>query len=259
MSTRQREEFETRGLTRFSQCVAPDVVDAFRARIVDHLAARGIPHPGPPGQAVTPSKVNAVTKQESFRGVWGDDVAAIIDAFLGKGRWHEPGHAGQFLSITSPDPESRWRLPHNVWHLDYQARPNATQIPGLQLFLYLDQVSPRGGGTRVIEGSQRLVDRFRSGVSQDGRSADLRKKLRRAVPWVEALCTLREGEDRVARFMGQAEEFEGVSLRVSEMTGEPGDVVVMHPWMFHSLSLNCGERPRMVLTERIRRNTPPPG
>ena len=41
------------------------------------------------------------------------------------------------------------------------------------------------------------------------------------------------------------------TLQVVELTGEPGDVWLMHPWMLHAPSANCSERPRMVLTERI--------
>ncbi len=53
--------------------------------------------------------------------------------------------------------------------------------------------------------------------------------------------------------MEHATAFDGVSLQVVELTGEPGDVFVTHPWLLHAPSANCGELPRMVLTERIRR------
>ena len=41
-------------------------------------------------------------------------------------------------------------------------------------------------------------------------------------------------------------------LGLQVVTGEPGDVWLMHPWMLHAPSANCSERPRMVLTERVR-------
>ena len=73
------------------------------------------------------------------------------------------------------------------------------------------------------------------------------------MPWFRELSSLRPGEDRIARFMSAATPFDGVALQVVELTGEPGDVWAMHPWMVHNLSPNCGARPRIVLTERIRR------
>jgi hypothetical protein len=122
-------------------------------------------------------------------------------------------------------------------------------LPGVQLFVCLDRVEPRAGATVVACGTHRRIDalRRRKGPSWPGRSADVREALKREVPWVRELCSLRAGEDREARFMRSDGE-----LQVVELTGEPGDVWVMHPWILHAPAPNCGARPRMVLTERIR-------
>jgi ectoine hydroxylase-related dioxygenase (phytanoyl-CoA dioxygenase family) len=74
----------------------------------------------------------------------------------------------------------------------------------------------------------------------------------REVPWFRALSSQRPHENRVARFMAQPTEFEESSLQVVELTGEPGDVWLMHPWMLHAMSANGGARPRMAITERLR-------
>jgi hypothetical protein len=87
----------------------------------------------------------------------------------------------------------------------------------------------------------------------------VRRALSHGVPWFRELCSVRPGEDRVARFMDDSVRFEGVALQVIELAGEPGDVFVMHPWMIHNLSPNCGARPRLVLTERIRAPRSPGG
>jgi hypothetical protein len=52
--------------------------------------------------------------------------------------------------------------------------------------------------------------------------------------------------------MGGVTAAEGADLQVVEAVGEPGDVVAMHPWILHAPARNCGTRPRMLLTERIR-------
>jgi ectoine hydroxylase-related dioxygenase (phytanoyl-CoA dioxygenase family) len=192
-------------------------------------------------------------KRVAFEELWGERVPAAIDAVLGAGRWQRPADAGQLLTVTPPEPGAEWHLPHKMWHLDYPAPAAARGPRGLQLFLCLDRVEPRAGGTLVAAGSHRLVDALRRRRPErwPGRSADVRESLRREVEWLRALWTLRPGEDRVARFLEKPAAEAGVELQVLELTGEPGDVILMHPWILHSLSANCGTRPRMVVTVRI--------
>lgn len=126
-------------------------------------------------------------------------------------------------------------------------------LPGVQLFLCLDRVAPRGGGTVVIAGSHRLVAGLaeREGPGYPGRSEPVRRSLRRSVPWLNDLWTAGGEGDRAQRFMEEGAEHDGIALRVVELVGEPGDVLLMHPWMLHAPAPNCGELARMVLTERI--------
>lgn len=53
--------------------------------------------------------------------------------------------------------------------------------------------------------------------------------------------------------MPEGERVRGVHVRVEEMTGEPGDLIVMHPAMFHSISPNGLDTPRMMLSQAIDR------
>jgi len=46
-------------------------------------------------------------------------------------------------------------------------------------------------------------------------------------------------------------ELEGVPLRVVEFTGEAGDVLFFHPWLFHNASPNCRARPRLALGQTL--------
>lgn len=105
----------------------------------------------------------------------------------------------------------------------------------------------------MAAGSHRLIDalRRRSGPDWHGRSGEVRKQLRHEVPWLRELWSRSDDADRTARFMERTELHDGVSLRVVEATGDAGDVMVMHPWLLHAVSPNCGARPRIALTERI--------
>jgi hypothetical protein len=86
------------------------------------------------------------------------------------------------------------------------------------------------------------------------RSADVRNALIRTCPWIEALCSRDSNSDRVQRFMSRSEVFDDVELRVVEMTGEPGDVLMTHPLLLHAPSKNCAASPRIVLSSTVYRS-----
>jgi hypothetical protein len=52
--------------------------------------------------------------------------------------------------------------------------------------------------------------------------------------------------DRIAAFMDRETTVEGVPLRVVELTGEPGDMVLCHPVMVHCVAPNQGTWPRLM-------------
>ncbi len=260
LSAEQRASFDERGIVRLPGAVARVSQRRFATRC----------SPGSRRAASRPSRrlrASRSTRRSSrasrtrtaSRRSGARACVSAIDEILGAGAWHVPKHAGQLLSMPYPLPGASWALPHKIWHLDYRAPGAVKSIPGLQLFLCVDRVEPRAGGTLVAAGTPRLVDaiRERAGPEWPGSSAEVRRALSHGVPWFRELCSLRAGEDRVARFMERSASFDGVSLQVVELAGEPGDVFVMHPWMVHNLSPNCGARPRLVLTERIRATRSP--
>ena len=51
--------------------------------------------------------------------------------------------------------------------------------------------------------------------------------------------------------MRKTTEIGGVPVRVVELTGEPGDVVFMHPWMVHAPAPNGADVPRIMVTHRV--------
>jgi hypothetical protein len=88
-----------------------------------------------------------------------------------------------------------------------------------------------------------------------GSSAELRNRLNLTYPWFAALA--REGGDRVARFMIDGDEIDGVRVRVVELTGSAGDVTMMLPWTMHSMAMNCRSNPRFMVTHWINRHPAP--
>jgi hypothetical protein len=51
--------------------------------------------------------------------------------------------------------------------------------------------------------------------------------------------------------MSEGGVVDGVPVRVCEMLGEPGDVILMDPLMLHATTPNVRETPRMMLTEWV--------
>ncbi|MCC7267653.1 MAG: phytanoyl-CoA dioxygenase family protein [Caulobacteraceae bacterium] len=173
---------------------------------------------------------------------------ALADRLLGPGQWIAPRHWGQAL-ITFP--EGAWAVPHAMWHLDLPAMRAGEPLAGVRLFTFLEPVEPRGGGTLVLAGSHRAVmDRAAQEAALRLRSAEMRQRLAADEPWMADL--LSAGGPR-ERFMGEDGALRGHPVRVAELTGAPGDVVIMHPAAFHTLAPNGRERPRMMLVQALAR------
>jgi ectoine hydroxylase-related dioxygenase (phytanoyl-CoA dioxygenase family) len=70
-------------------------------------------------------------------------------------------------------------------------------------------------------------------------------------PWLHGLWEPGYDGDRMQRYMNEGTVIDGVLLRVIELTGEPGDIVLMHCDSFHAAAPNRLSTPRMMLTEMV--------
>ncbi len=64
----------------------------------------------------------------------------------------------------------------------------------------------------------------------------------------EFFARLARPEPDISTFMEVGSTIDGVSVRVGEVTGSAGDLVVMHPWLMHNLSTNSSSRPRVAMS-----------
>jgi len=79
----------------------------------------------------------------------------------------------------------------------------------------------------------------------------VRERLRAEHPWFARLLAAPTAD---LRGLIDTEAQAGVRLvRLEEMTGDPGDLIVMHPAILHGAAHNALDRPRMMLTEWILR------
>lgn len=139
-------------------------------------------------------------------------MRAAIDELLGAG-WPQPFSWGDPL-VTFPE-AGEWAPPTRGWHIDFPACATLR----LKWLGYLEPVGPDGGGTVIADGSHRLVERALRDLAPDdpGRSPVIRNAI-------------------------------GPLADVVELTGEPGDVVFMHPWLFHAPAPNRSDAPRLMVT-----------
>jgi Phytanoyl-CoA dioxygenase (PhyH) len=189
------------------------------------------------------------------RAIATDSLVGAIDALLGPGRWQLPTNWGVML-VTFPDrTRAEWTVPASGWHYDFDLHDNAVLPVGLLVFTFFSTVESCGGGTLIVEGSHRLLRRFSESLSPEERRSDhqaLRRRFLRHDPWLRTLAGgCPEPKDRVGYFMRETREVMGVPVRVTELTGEPGDAILCHPLTLHVSAQNRSDTPRFMRSQRI--------
>ena len=250
----QRESFEQRGLCRLASVFPAADARVMVDRIWETLERQnGVCRDDPETWHITQATgLQALRSEPIFQSIGSADTCAALDDLLGMGRWRRPAHWGQFL-VSFPTADRDWTVPHETWHTDSEYQAPRHQLSGVLMFSFLSLVRPRCGGTAVIEGSHRLVSRFVAGQTPDALTPmkRARKAFLASDPWLCALTSDVDAVDRVVRFMERDHEIGGISVRVGELTGQPGDIMLAHPRLVHAPAANCGDQPRMMCIQRV--------
>jgi hypothetical protein len=255
LTATQLETFNLDGALRLPSLIPRADALAMGERLWTDLADRyGIARHDPSTWAVErPASFQRLERAGAFAGLDQPAFRALFDEFLGVGHWDAPRWWGQAL-VTFPDHSRPWDVPHKLWHMDLPVAVPAPNLACLRVFTFIGEVRAMGGGTLYIEGSHRVVMDCGAGLAlgEGRRSADMRERLKAEEPWLGALWSP-GGADRVGRFMTDGATVRGVPLKGKEMTGEPGDSIVMHPNMFHTVAPNALDQPRLMLVQAIYR------
>ncbi len=149
------------------------------------------------------------------------------------------------LLFTLPGIEE-WTVPSRVWHVDVPRLPE-NMFPGVQLFTFIEPVLRSGGGTLAVSGSHRLIN-------EDGyvRSKFMKRRLKRELYFRQLFN--KKLPDR-KNFLSESGQADGVSLRVVEMIGEPGDAYITDLRLLHTVAPNANQKPRVMLTQRYYRRS----
>jgi len=200
----------------------------------------------------SPTGLRACKRHWAFKPTMGALVISVLDELLGVDRWDLPKHYGQVL-VTLPN-AVEWRVPHKLWHTDFQFGVAPGILFALKHGALLDDVEPGGGGTPQIAGSHRITERYlREHMGEDTEFKWVRDRVMRSHTWLKALATADDDPGRNARFMEADADIDGLPARVVELTGSAGDVFLTHPWVFHTTAVNASSRPRMMQTKAIYR------
>lgn len=237
LTTEQARAYARDGVVRLSGLIPAPDIETMRNAVWRKLDAR-------PERAARPSKLTA--REGEFDAIGSPAIRALLDSLLGE--WDEPVRWGLPLAAFHTGEEA-WDVPHRNWHVDLGGLPGEYSLA--RFFVILEPSRPGGGGTGYVAGSHRL---FTAIAEREGRlrsSAEARRRLIAHAPWFGELSSTRPGEDRIQRFMRDGAEVGGVEVRVCEMLGEPGDVILMHPLMLHAPMPNVLSTPRMMLTQFV--------
>lgn len=251
---REREVFASRGLLRLPGFLPEELLaparDVVRRRIAGNPAGARLLRDGEwhlrdmarDGGVVAGSiLVKGAKRSRALRDVFSKDLREAVQTLLGERSLATLGAPS--LLFTLPNAHS-WTVPRSIWHVDLPRLP-LPGIPGIQAFVFLEDVAPGGGGTLVVTGSQRLLN-------ERGflRSKQLKRALKRE-PWFRELFS-RDGADRL-RFMERCGRIGDVEVQVAELHGKAGDVALTDIRLLHTLAPNASDVPRMMATQRYLR------
>jgi hypothetical protein len=248
LTPEQLDEFDRRGVMRLPGFYPKADIELMADRLWADLETRyGVRRDRTESWTVaSPTHFQALKRAGAFSALGSPKLFDLADALLGVGAWDKPARWGGPLVTFPTQAPSLARPP---WHLDIGGVHRLNPLPILRVFTFLEPAAPHGGGTLYVAGSHRLaieIERARGGPV---RSAQVRDRLRAEHPWFAGLLAtpttgLRALIDVEARIGAH-------TVRLEEMTGAPGDLIVMHPAILHGTAHNALDRPRIMLTEWI--------
>jgi hypothetical protein len=252
-----RSWFEATGVVRLPGAFTPAQAAAMRHALWQHAERQAGLRPADPASWAGSSVLNwqALSRDPVFRPLVDNRaVDDALDEILGAAGWRRPRPGAQIL-FSLPEPEP-WVLPDG-WHMDCGFDHATWPVPAVKLFAFVGDVGPRGGGTMVLPGTHRLVERYREALPAPvGAGKEHWLAFMRHHPWLARLLDGADRPDHGRPLVGEAAEIDGVPVQVLELTGSPGDVVITHLHVFHARSPATGPAPRLMLGKEVRRARP---
>lgn len=253
--------FRELGVVRLDGAFTEEQAAGIRELVWRHIGQRSkvsLASPDSWGRAAAGSfGLKALQGRPEFAPVVDNEaVHAALDVLFEPDGWSAPKRPSAKVLLTFPE-HAPWRMPRG-WHIDFGLEQPTWPTFAVKVFAFFDLVEPAGGGTLLLEGSHRVVERFAQGRHEDLSTPAAHNELMHCDPWIEQLALGGSARHPRQELVGQWNDVLGVPVRVLELTGNPGDVVLAHMHVMHSPSPNAGTRPRQMLGLEITRQDRPP-
>jgi hypothetical protein len=219
----QIEFFRREGYLRLEGFHARSRMSRVRQSTLDELkrlriwaSGKNLPsplHALPPFQQV--AKLSTLVKVSGMHeALMTPELATVVSALAGR----VPSATQEAQLLLSLPHQGAWTLEHLNWHVDVAAGALA-ELPGIQVFVLVDDVAPFGGGTLALARSHRA------------RHSEVRESLRKSGDLHAGLVEL--------------------DIALVEMSGRAGDVFLMDMRLLHTPSINSTKHVRMMATARF--------
>lgn len=250
------DAFLARGIAELPGAFSPEQARAMGALIWDYLEGRSSircsePATWPPGGIPPGLSLKALKGRDAFRPLTANGrLREALDAIFGTEGWTAPRRGARIL-LTFPGP-GPWRMPTG-WHFDAGFDVPTFPVPWIQLWACVDEVVPCGGGTLLLDGSHRLVERYRQNLPESHRPGNFANfgRFLRQHPFLDQLRQGGTDTDSRRDLLGRQEDIDGLPVRPIEFTGRPGDMYISHGQVLHCASPNTSANVRLMLTGAI--------
>jgi hypothetical protein len=245
--------FRDLGYVRVRRAFDPDDAAAMRDEVWTELERTGIRRDDPSTwKPEPPTHLQHLKKAPAFKAIGTDRTLGAIDDVMGAGNWQHPRDWGAFF-ILFPTGEP-WTIARRGWHIDAPYDDPLVPPAGLKIHSLFGDIGPRAGGMQVILRSHHMMAAVLGAnpALSSERAVKIRTWLMQSDPWLRALGERSDPAARIAMFHEQDHEVFGVPVRVDELTGDAGDLVLIHPLLLHNRPVHPGQTPRFLLNKDIR-------
>ncbi|MFT7521166.1 MAG: hypothetical protein ACI9MC_003317 [Kiritimatiellia bacterium] len=250
-----RDIFVRDGVLRVRDVVDPSSIAAMQRAFGDRVAAlefvenAGALRPAP-GTEMSWWNVG----REPIFGPVADAFARALVRVFGADVWEQvEGELGGYAMPNLPSAGASWSACAAAWHVDEPTVPHVVPPWVLVGFTHIDRVEIGGGGTVVLAGSHRrlalLADELEETVTTDIALASLARQ----EPWFSRLL------EHDARSTAGGCTSAGVEMRLVELAGEPGDLLLLDPRCLHTTAANVSPRARLTMRTTCLRAKPRSG
>ncbi|KAJ7093459.1 hypothetical protein B0H15DRAFT_947581 [Mycena belliarum] len=247
LTPEQKAHFLTHGFIHLPNCFSREATEAFTANLWTRLGMSPDDKSTWHTERTNMPSHNAVLVSEFAPKAW----SAICELVGGEDRITEETKVWKDSFIVNLGTEGQGEVGFrdlDGWHVDGDFFLHFLDSPeqGLLVIPIFSDIAPGGGGTAICTDGIPVVARHLHN-NPDG-----------VTPWMHPRGTPEPtGPDRLSFFKSVVENRElAADSSFHEMTGEVGDVYLLHPLMVHSASKNATRIPRVITNPPVSLKAP---